>query len=115
VAGPLAPLRGLLHAIRSQPGAGALLVTMVTLLAIGTVFYSLHENWSVLDSLFFVVTTLVTIGYGNQVPTTDLGKIFTIVYVLLGAAVIVAFFNLVVLGMRGLAEEQIARREPSGK
>ena len=58
---------------------------MATLIGTGTAFYSVHENWSVIDALFFSVTTLTTTGYGNLVPETDLGKVFTMLYVLLGA------------------------------
>ena len=41
------------------------------------------------------VLTLTTIGYGDLVPYTDTGKIFTIVYVFLGLGVILAFVGVI--------------------
>jgi potassium channel subfamily K len=36
--------------------------------------YSRIENWSYLDANYFVVVTLFTIGFGDLVPTTHLGR-----------------------------------------
>lgn len=107
-------LRGLIRAIRAEPGYLWLLATMATLIGTGTAFYSVHENWSVIDALFFSVTTLTTTGYGNLVPETELGKVFTMLYVLLGAGIIVAFFNLVITGLR-MGRERPERCEQSDR
>lgn len=64
--------------------AGALMVS-------GTLFYRGVEGWSVIDSLYFSVTTLTTVGYGDLAPTTPASKVFTIVYLLLGVGVLVGF------------------------
>ena len=61
------------------------------LFATGTVFYSLVEGWSVLNSLWFSVMTLLTVGFGDLVPTTAAGKVFTMLYVLVGAGVLLGF------------------------
>lgn len=49
------------------------------------------EGWNVLDSLYFSVTTLTTVGLGDLTPTNDSSKIFTIIYILVGLGVLVAF------------------------
>ncbi|WP_417523999.1 potassium channel family protein [Marinovum sp.] len=67
----------------------ALVVTIVLLVAGGTVFFRLVEGWSWLDSYFFTVITLSTVGYGSIVPATALGKIGTTVFILLGIGVFV--------------------------
>ena len=36
--------------------------------------YSTIENWGLLDSTYFVIVTLFTIGFGDLVPTTHLGR-----------------------------------------
>ena len=59
-------------------------------LAIGTIFYHSVEGWRWLDSLYFCVMTLATVGYGDFSPKTDLGKIFTMIYVFLGIGLLVA-------------------------
>ena len=60
------------------------------LLATGTLFYWRVEDWTPLESLYFSVITLTTVGYGDLAPVTGLGRLFTAGYVLLGIGVIVA-------------------------
>ena len=42
------------------------------------------EDLRLLDSFYFSVVTLATVGYGDFTPQTDAGKLFTAVYVLVG-------------------------------
>jgi voltage-gated potassium channel len=74
-----------------DPAARPLFLTVAALLATGTVVYTAVERWSLLDSLYFSVMTLTTVGYGDFAPHTVAGKVFTMVYVLAGIAVILAF------------------------
>jgi voltage-gated potassium channel len=66
----------------------------------GTVFYSRVEGWSPLDSLYFSVITLTTVGYGDLYPTTAASKVFTVLYIFIGLGIILAFLNAV--GRRAL-------------
>lgn len=67
------------------------LITMTTvLIGIASSFYVWAEKWSWLDSVYFSVITIATIGYGDFSPQTDLGKLFTIFYVLTGLGLFVA-------------------------
>lgn len=69
-----------------------LLITVsLLILAGGTVFYHFQEHWSYIDSFYFCVVTSATVGYGDLVPKTDLGKLFTSFYILLSVGVIAAF------------------------
>lgn len=56
------------------------------------IFYLCEMNsddpWNCLDSLYFSVVTVSTVGYGDLVPSTDLGKWFAILYMLVGIALI---------------------------
>jgi voltage-gated potassium channel len=72
-----------------------LLITTSLILLLGTVVYHFLEGWSWIDSLYFSVVTLTTIGYGDFSPQTDIGKLFTIFYILLGLGMILAFINTV--------------------
>ena len=64
----------------------------VTLVA-GAVIYRWLEGWSWLDSLYFVVITSTTIGYGDLSPTTGLSKFITIFFALNGVAILVMLFD----------------------
>lgn len=70
-----------------------LLITSIIILAIGTFMYHYLEGWNYLDSLYFSVITLTTIGYGDLSPQTDAGKIFTLIYIVIGLGMILSFIN----------------------
>ena len=72
-----------------------LLYTTTIILIVGTISYHYIEGWSLVNSLYFSVITLTTIGYGDFSPQTDLGKMFTIVYILMGLGIILQFINTV--------------------
>lgn len=60
---------------------------------IGTLIYQHVEGWSFLDSLYFVVITVTTIGYGDLFPQTSVGKIFTIFFAFFGVATALYLFS----------------------
>jgi voltage-gated potassium channel len=76
-----------------DPKVRPLAVWSAVLLLIGTVFYHNIEGWGWIDSLYFCVISLATVGYGDLHPTTDIGKIFTIFYLLTGVSILLAFVN----------------------
>ena len=81
--------RALLTAAREPEAQGALTLAL-SLILIATVFYWLVERWSLLDSAYFSVVTIATVGYGDFAPKTALGKAFTIAYIFAGIGVFVA-------------------------
>ena len=100
-------LRAIRDAWKSDEAFRTLLALVVSLLLSGTVFFTLVEGWSVLDSFYFSVTTLTTVGFGDPAPATAAGKIFTIVYIFVGLGVIGGFINV-------LAKHTFARRMRRG-
>jgi voltage-gated potassium channel len=74
--------------------------TVIIVLLGGTVFYHFVEDLSWLNSIYLCVMTLATVGYGDFAPQTAAGKIFTIIYVLVGIGILGAFAsNLLKTGM----------------
>lgn len=85
-----------------------LLYILIALLGSGTMFYSLVENWSVIDSIYFCIMTISTIGYGDFAPTRDVSKIFTIFMALGGIGIFVALATKVA---QGLTRRRIKRKK----
>jgi voltage-gated potassium channel Kch len=71
-----------------KPETRALLILSSLLLLMGVVFYTRVEGWSLVDALYFCVVTLGTVGYGDLTPDTDAGKLFTVVYIIVGLSII---------------------------
>jgi hypothetical protein len=65
----------------------------VAILLVGTLFYHFAENFKWLDALYFSVIALTTAGFGDITPVTDLGKAFTIVYMITGIGIMLNFLN----------------------
>ena len=76
-----------------DPEFQALFFLVVVTLATGAWFYSLAEGWSLLDSLYFSVITLTTVGYGDFYPSTTAGKIFTMFYIFVGIGLTLSFLT----------------------
>ena len=77
------------HAGKDEEFHAIAFVTFVLLLS-GTLFYSYHEQWSLVDALYFCVMTMTTIGYGDLTPSTDISKVFTIFYAFTSIGVFVS-------------------------
>lgn len=72
-----------------------LLITTNLIIAFGSIVYHYLEGWSWIDSIYFSIITLTTIGYGDFSPQTDEGKLFTIFYIIIGVGIILSFVNTV--------------------
>jgi hypothetical protein len=86
------PLRAL-RMMLTDPHARGPALLVASLLIVGTVFYVAVEGWGVVDAVYFCAMSLATVGYGDIAPTTDVGKLFTVVYVLSGIGILVSFFT----------------------
>ncbi|MDF1668823.1 MAG: potassium channel family protein [Roseovarius sp.] len=65
----------------------SILIVLFTIIATGTVFFHYVEGWSWVDSYFFTVVTLSTVGYGELVPASPLGRIATTGFIFVGLGV----------------------------
>lgn len=65
------------------------------LIAFGTIVFHILEEWTYAQSFYFSVATLTTVGYGDLHPTTDVARIVTAMYILVGVGV--AFASITVL------------------
>jgi hypothetical protein len=108
--------RALWRGLRDPEFRGLLFLVGVLLLS-GVLFYRSVEGWSTLDSVYFSVATLTTVGYGDLAPTTVASKVFTIIYIVLGVGVLLAFVAKVatnVLGGQQQLREKLQHRRTGG-
>lgn len=76
------------------------------LILVGMVGFHHFEGWNWIQSFYFTVTTLTTVGYGDLHPTHDSSRLFTAFFILAGVGV-----ALTALGIIGAAYlEQRATR-----
>jgi hypothetical protein len=71
----------------------ALAGAVVVLLGGGTILFHFIEKWSWINAWYFCVVTLATVGYGDLVPKTDVGKLVTTFYIIIGVGIITTFFT----------------------
>ncbi|MBI5133432.1 MAG: two pore domain potassium channel family protein [Thaumarchaeota archaeon] len=62
---------------------------------IGIFAYHNLEGWNYIDSIYFATATLTTVGFGDLHPTSDISKIFTVVYMWVGVGL--GFFIITLL------------------
>ena len=72
-----------------------LLFTTIIILIFGATVFHYLEGWRLIDAMYFCVITLTTIGYGDFAPKTDAGKIFNMIYILMGLGLILGFIKTV--------------------
>ncbi|GAM37321.1 ion channel [Talaromyces pinophilus] len=60
------------------------ITTFMILLLSGAAVFSTIEGWSLMDALYFTDYTLLTIGFGNLVPKTHLGRSLLFPYATFG-------------------------------
>ncbi len=56
--------------------------------ALGTLGFHLIEGWSLLDSVYFTVTTIATVGYGDLHPASKAGRVFAIGFIFVGVGTV---------------------------
>ncbi len=72
-----------------------LLLLVAIILVGGTVFYNHYEYWGVINSLYFCVTALTTVGFGDFTPHSPNIKLFTVLYILVGVGIILGFVDVI--------------------
>jgi hypothetical protein len=83
------------------------LIGMITL---GTIVYKFLEGWTWIQSFYFSVITLSTVGYGDLHPTTEISRLFTAFYILSGVAIALSALGIIGMNYLEKREKKILHR-----
>ncbi len=67
---------------------GMVVLFVAGLLGVSTAIFHTVEGWSIVDSFYFSVVTVTTVGYGDLVPTHDASKLVVSGLILLSIPVL---------------------------
>ena len=73
----------------------AAITALLGLIIIGTVSFRALENWTWIQSFYFTIVTLTTVGYGDLHPTSDESRLFASFFILLGVGVAVSAIGII--------------------
>ena len=87
-------------------------IIFVAYFGIGCLFYGQVEGWSGVQSLYFLMVSASTVGYGDMFPTVGVSRLFTVIWILVGIMAVFAqlsyfvaeLFRPVFRGMRNMLE-----------
>ena len=89
-----------------DPSTRPVFIYVAGMIVVGAIVFHWLEGWNWVDSFYFVVITLTTIGYGDLSPTTQFSKLVTIFFAINGVAILVMLFD---------AIRQVRRQERAEK
>ena len=90
----------------------SLLTTLLLINLSGVLFYTKLEGWSYLHAIYFswvsLIPSSIDIGYR---PETPLGKVFTMMYLVVGVGVMVALIAVIAKAVVNIEDEDTILRE----
>ena len=87
-----------------MPSTDSLTKTLLTAIAlifflylVAVPFYMHFEGFTLVEAIYFTSVTITTVGYGDVVPKTDVGRLFTVL--LLFSGVSIFFYHVTHFGL----------------
>jgi hypothetical protein len=71
-------------------------IIIVIIIGSGTIFYKFNEQMAWIDAFYVTAMTIITIGYGDFHPSSNLSKIVTILYSLISVPTILFCLGLII-------------------
>jgi voltage-gated potassium channel Kch len=84
--------KAIFAAIRT-PQVKALILFCILISGLQAVVFTVIEGWPLVDSFYFSVVTMATVGYGDFAPQTALGKLAAVVFMFVGIGIFVLTFS----------------------
>uniref|UniRef100_A0A3Q4FZB8 Potassium channel, subfamily K, member 4a n=1 Tax=Neolamprologus brichardi TaxID=32507 RepID=A0A3Q4FZB8_NEOBR len=100
--------------VRVTSAVLSILIGCLIFLAVPTVVFQKVENWKFLESLYFVVITLTTVGFGDYVPGTEdnsFFKLLVLLWIVFGLAYFASILTMIGNWLRVLSKRTRAEME----
>ncbi len=99
-----------------KKSVGTAIICIIAIFFIGIIGYHFIEGWNLLDSIYMMVITFSTIGYGEVKGLSSHGRIFTMFLILFGvgtgAYMMQGIARLIIEGdLRKMLEQQKLQRQ----
>ena len=69
--------------------------SLFSVIGASTVTFKTLEDWTWIQSFYFSVVTLTTVGYGDLSPSTDESRLAATVFILIGVGIVVSALSIV--------------------
>ena len=89
---------------------GGMIVIDAVTLAAASLFFHFIEGWDILDSLYFSVGVMGTVGLGDFVPKTPEGKVATMFLIIVGLATFGTVARILMVRQLRTREDHKSRR-----
>lgn len=87
------------------------LVFFIGILIAGIIGFMSLENLSFSDAAYFAVVTIATVGFGDIVPKTPAGRMFTCLFIIIGVGMAYYTFTLVIsMSIEGRLKDFLGRK-----
>ncbi len=73
---------------------GLIAFALIALISFSTIFFHFVKKWNWLDSYYFTIVTVATVGYGDFTPKTNAGKIGATLVIIIGIGLFSAFASM---------------------
>lgn len=87
------------------------LFLVIAVICLSTGCFMLTEHLSFSEALYFSIVTMSSVGYGDILPQTTLGRLFAMVFIVLGAVTFLSFVGRATELMLNRREEESKRRK----
>ena len=79
------------------------------LYVVGSIVYHSVEGWTWLESVYFMTVTFTTVGYGDIVPKTTYGRLFTIIIIWAGISTALFLLYNIAFYREAVVDKQIQK------
>ncbi len=80
-------------------------------IGIGTLLFHRLEPWTWIQSFYFSVVTITTVGFGDLTPSTEISRLFTAIYILIGVSIGIVTLSIIGSAILKSREVRYQKRE----